>query len=93
MNAPRRGGAPRVPAMTSVEPPPTSTTAASWRTQRPVLDVAKCVGCMACWKFCPEPAIRPEGSKVAISLGLCKGCGICAAECPVDAIRMDPEVA
>ncbi len=71
----------------------TSTTAASWRTQRPVLDVAKCVGCMACWKFCPEPAIRPEGSKVAISLGLCKGCGICAAECPVDAIRMDPEVA
>ncbi len=70
-----------------------ASTAASWRTQHPILDVQKCTGCMVCWKFCPEPAITPEAGKVRIVASLCKGCGICAVECPVDAIRMEPEVA
>lgn len=69
----------------------TNSTAGSWRTQRPVLDVAKCTGCMICWKFCPEPTIEPADGKVRIDLAGCKGCGVCAHECPVDAITMVQE--
>lgn len=68
-----------------------SSGAAAWRTQRPVLDAAKCTGCLLCWKFCPEPAILPADGKVAFELSSCKGCGVCAVECPADAIRMIEE--
>ena len=64
---------------------------AAWRTQRPVLDLAKCTGCLICWKFCPEPAIAPEGDKVRLELGACKGCGVCVHECPAKALTMTPE--
>ncbi len=66
---------------------------AAWRSQRPRLDLAKCTGCLICWKYCPEPAITPQDGKVAISTGACKGCGICATECPFGAITMEPEAA
>lgn len=68
-----------------------ASSAASWRTQRPALDVEKCTGCMICWKLCPEPAIEPTAGKITIHLDTCKGCGVCAHECPVDAIDMVPE--
>lgn len=67
------------------------STAASWRTQRPQLDTAKCTGCMVCWKFCPDTAIAPEGKKVAFDFNLCKGCGVCAQVCAPKAIDMLPE--
>ncbi len=61
---------------------------ASWRTMRPVINYEKCIKCMICWKYCPEPAILIEDDKPVIDYEYCKGCGICAVECPKDAIDM-----
>jgi len=64
----------------------------SWRALRPVLDEKKCVRCLTCWVYCPEPAIeRLEGDAVRINYDYCKGCGICANSCPVKAITMVEE--
>jgi 2-oxoacid:acceptor oxidoreductase delta subunit (pyruvate/2-ketoisovalerate family) len=67
----------------------------SWRTFRPVRDMSKCTSCLRCWFFCPDSAIKVEGTKMTADYDLdhCKGCGICAAECPakVQAIKMVPE--
>lgn len=62
----------------------------SWRSERPVIDKAKCTGCMICWKFCPEACIAPE-KPLKIDLDYCKGCGICWVECPVGAISVVEE--
>jgi len=63
-----------------------------WRALRPVLDKSKCIKCLLCWVYCPEPAIiRHEDDSVEIDYNYCKGCGICANECPVKAITMVPE--
>ena len=66
--------------------------ASAWRTQRPVVSLETCTGCLLCWKFCPDAAItiRDDG-KVAFDLAACKGCGVCMEECPVDAIHMEVE--
>lgn len=66
----------------------------SWRTYKPVIDTAKCIGCWTCWKFCPDAAIRidREAEKPAIDYDYCKGCGVCANECPVTCIQMIKEV-
>jgi len=63
----------------------------SWRTQKPVLNEAKCTNCLFCWIWCPEPAIVRGPKKVAFDYDYCKGCGICAVECPVHAITMQEE--
>jgi len=64
---------------------------ASWRNIRPVIDQEKCIKCMLCWKFCPEPSILINDEKIEIDYDYCKGCGICATECPKGAIRMEQE--
>ncbi|RLG77295.1 MAG: pyruvate ferredoxin oxidoreductase [Thermoprotei archaeon] len=76
----------------------------TWRVFRPVMDVEKCVRCLICWSYCPEPAIRivdkpyrtKQGREYKFTLEIdydhCKGCGICAQECPVKAIQMVEEV-
>lgn len=66
---------------------------ASWRNLRPIIDYDKCIDCMICWKFCPEPAIylREPDERVAIDYDYCKGCLICVEECPVDAIYTEEE--
>ncbi|MCL4340450.1 MAG: 4Fe-4S binding protein [Thaumarchaeota archaeon] len=68
-----------------------------WRLEKPVVDLEKCVGCLYCWVYCPEPAIdlldrAGKGpSKVRIDYDHCKGCGICQQVCPPKAIKMVPE--
>lgn len=68
-----------------------------WRTQRPVVDHAKCVAakagkpvCMQCWMYCPEVVIAKR-APIEIDLVYCKGCGICMEVCPSGAISMVPE--
>ena len=58
-----------------------------WKSQRPVLDKAKCNKCGLCFIYCPEGCIQPdeEGWFIA-DLTFCKGCAICAKECPKKAI-------
>jgi pyruvate ferredoxin oxidoreductase delta subunit len=60
----------------------------SWRIFTPEIDVEKCIGCKACWIFCPETAISWEEDKPLIEYRKCKGCGMCANECTVEAIEM-----
>ncbi len=66
---------------------------ASWRNLRPIIDYDKCIDCMICWKYCPEPAIylRDPDERVAVDYDYCKGCLICVEECPVDAIYTEEE--
>ncbi len=75
-----------------------------WRTFKPVVDHEKCVRCLMCWVYCPEPAIkivekpyrtasgREYKFSIEIDYDFCKGCGVCAEECPVKAITMVEEV-
>jgi pyruvate ferredoxin oxidoreductase delta subunit len=62
-----------------------------WRQQRPDLVAERCDGCLACWIYCPDSAIRPEEGIISFDLTFCKGCGICAKECPREAITMKEE--
>jgi 2-oxoacid:acceptor oxidoreductase delta subunit (pyruvate/2-ketoisovalerate family) len=67
-----------------------SNETGSWRSVRPVIDYEKCINCMMCWLYCPEPAISNE-KPPKIDYRYCKGCGICANECPVKVIKMVEE--
>lgn len=63
-----------------------------WRTFRPVLNAEKCINCLICWKYCPEPCIELGEDHPVIDYDYCKGCGICASECPREAIEMVLEI-
>lgn len=65
----------------------------SWRTDRPIIDPGKCVGCPICYDYCPEGVISKvsKNEVPVIDYDFCKGCGICAQECKVSAITMVPE--
>ena len=62
-----------------------------WRASKPLVDHEKCVNCLICWIYCPEPAILRKEKGIDIDYNYCKGCGICATECPVKAIKMVEE--
>jgi pyruvate ferredoxin oxidoreductase delta subunit len=69
----------------------------SWRVERPVIDMSRCIpaksgkhACHLCWLLCPDNVVSKE-IEPAIDLEYCKGCGICAEECPVQAIEMVPD--
>ncbi|MBI4318100.1 MAG: 4Fe-4S binding protein [Chloroflexi bacterium] len=65
-----------------------------WRSERPVIEMSKCIHCFFCWVFCPDAAILAENEKVlGIDYYHCKGCGICSSECPVKCISMSDESA
>ena len=67
-----------------------SNETGSWRSVKPVINYEKCISCMRCWLYCPEPAVSNERPP-KIDYRYCKGCGICANECPKKAIDMVPE--
>ena len=64
-----------------------------WRTGlRPEVDVSRCVDCLLCWLYCPDSAVKLDGTAFdGFDYDLCKGCEICAGVCPVEAIEMVPE--
>jgi 2-oxoacid:acceptor oxidoreductase delta subunit (pyruvate/2-ketoisovalerate family) len=61
-----------------------------WRTGlRPEVDLGSCVNCLLCWLYCPDSAVRLEGTDFAgFDLDFCKGCELCAEVCPTGAVRM-----
>jgi 2-oxoacid:acceptor oxidoreductase delta subunit (pyruvate/2-ketoisovalerate family) len=64
-----------------------------WRTGlKPEVDLSSCVNCLLCWLYCPDSAVRLDGTTfVGFDLDYCKGCELCAAACPVGAVRMVPD--
>lgn len=63
-----------------------------WRTDKPILDMAKCIHCLLCVPVCPDTSIPTEdGKRLDFDYDHCKGCGICAKVCPVKCITMIPE--
>lgn len=66
-------------------------TMEGWRSERPVIDTTKCIGCNWCYLVCPEGVIYEEGGKMVIDYRFCKGCGICAKSCKKSCIAMVKE--
>ena len=63
-----------------------------WRTERPVIDFAKCKQCLLCVPVCPDMSIPVEGGKRGdFNYFFCKGCGVCSNVCPFGAITMVAE--
>jgi 2-oxoacid:acceptor oxidoreductase delta subunit (pyruvate/2-ketoisovalerate family) len=67
------------------------TKNSGWRSARPVVDPAKCVGCLQCWLYCPDGVIFRRDGKVGVDYDFCKGCGICARMCRPGAVVMEAE--
>ena len=61
-----------------------------WRTGvKPVVELESCVNCLLCWLYCPDSAVKLEGTTfVGFDYDVCKGCEVCAVVCPTDAIAM-----
>ncbi|WP_374527621.1 NAD(P)-binding domain-containing protein [Novosphingobium sp.] len=56
----------------------------------PVIDPARCLGCAACARACPEKKVLGiiDGKAALIEPTLCVGHGACQAACPTDAITL-----
>lgn len=65
----------------------------NWRSERPVIDLAKCKRCFLCYLYCPEAAMQlDEENFPHVDFDHCKGCMICYEECPTDAISRRAEL-
>ena len=64
-----------------------------WRTGvKPVVTLDRCVNCLLCWLYCPDSAVKLDGTTfVGFDYDSCKGCELCSVVCPVDAIAMVEE--
>ena len=80
-----------VPENTSFEAGYLVTVNSGWRSIRPVINRAKCVGCEQCYLYCPDGVIAIKDGKAVIDYDFCKGCGICAKICKIKAIEMEAE--
>jgi 2-oxoacid:acceptor oxidoreductase delta subunit (pyruvate/2-ketoisovalerate family) len=60
---------------------------------RRCLTCGSCTTCGNCLVFCPDAAVRRNGSAYEIDYAHCKGCGICVAECPRGAMALVAEEA
>jgi 2-oxoacid:acceptor oxidoreductase delta subunit (pyruvate/2-ketoisovalerate family) len=87
------GGVTRHPGGTVVKSEAVRLRTGGWRTEgRPAADFDKCVNCLLCWLYCPDAAVRLEGSTfVGFDYEVCKGCQICVEMCPTGALAMVPE--
>ena len=64
-----------------------------WRTELPVIELAKCKRCFLCYLYCPEAAMTLDAENFPhVDYDHCKGCMICYEECPTDAISRSLEV-
>jgi len=64
----------------------------NWRTERPVIDLAKCKRCFLCYLYCPEAAMKLDAENFPhVDYQHCKGCLICYEECPTQAIARTVE--
>ena len=69
-----------------------SVETGDWRTERPVIDFAKCKQCLLCVTVCPDMSIPiTDGKRGDFNYFFCKGCGVCSNVCPFGAITMVPE--
>lgn len=60
------------------------------RLQHPSIDLAKCIGCGACVRACPEDGVLQlaYGQAVVVHGARCVGHGLCAEACPTNAIAL-----
>ena len=69
----------------------------SWRTERPILNLDKCIHCLSCAQACNDNSILTQFGKdglekvTGIDYDHCKGCAACVTVCPSKAIHMVPE--
>jgi NADH-quinone oxidoreductase subunit F len=57
------------------------------KLRKPVIDEAKCKGCLVCLRRCPVQAIRGEKKKPhVIDQAVCTNCGTCVTACKFGAI-------
>ncbi|MDR2502390.1 MAG: 4Fe-4S binding protein [Oscillospiraceae bacterium] len=77
-----------IPDCTAFEAGYLVTQNGGWRSERPVIDEAKCVKCRQCYLYCPDGTISQE---ISVDYDFCKGCGICAKICKPGAIAMRRE--
>lgn len=59
-------------------------------TLHPVIDPARCLGCAACARACPEKSIIGiiDGKAALVEPTMCVGHGACATACPTGAITL-----
>ncbi len=62
-----------------------------FRTEKPKCDQKKCNGCLLCYLYCPDGAIKNSKDGICIDYDYCKGCGICQKICRKGAISMESE--
>ena len=61
----------------------------SWSArQQRLYKSAKCIGCGACVKVCPEGALRLSADGVEPTAAACRACGKCAEVCPAAAMEI-----
>lgn len=69
----------------------------TWRTERPILDLEKCIHCLSCSQACNDDSILTRFGEdglekvTGIDYDHCKGCAACVTVCPSKAIHMVPE--
>lgn len=59
-------------------------------TLHPVIDPARCLGCAACARACPEKSVLGiiDGKAALVEPTMCVGHGACATACPTQAITL-----
>ena len=80
-----------IPEATAFEAGYLVSVNSGWRSIRPVIDTARCIGCEQCYLYCPDGVISIQNGKAVIDYDFCKGCGICAKICKLGAIGMEAE--